>query len=442
MTSKRRMVVPREGFFGSSSWRSVTLLLYTAMNARRLPIAPVAAPSRRRLPLAESARPVDEACRPLYAVWEITLACDLACRHCGSRAGKARPDELTTEEALGLAAQMMDLGVREVTLIGGEAYLRPDWLEIARAFTARDVLVNVTTGGRGFTRERAQAAIEAGVEGISVSVDGLRDAHDRLRAVPGSFDAAMSALEHARAVGLRTSANTQINRWNRHELTPLLEHLLAQGITAWQPQLTAAMGRAADEPELLLEPWHLIDLFPELARLKARCDEAGALFWPGNSLGYYGPYEADLRAAFPAGHRGSCGAGIKTLGIEANGDVKGCPSLPSEEYVGGNVRDAPLRDVWQRSQALRFTRDHEPSRLEGFCATCYYANECRAGCNFMTHVLLGAIGDNPFCHHRALALQESGERERVVRVDPAPGMPFDHGRFVIVREAWPAEAAS
>ncbi|MBK6923223.1 MAG: hypothetical protein IPH07_37890 [Deltaproteobacteria bacterium] len=48
-------------------------------------------------------------------------ACDQACRHCGSRGGHARPDALTTAEALGLVHQLADLGVREVTLIGGEA---------------------------------------------------------------------------------------------------------------------------------------------------------------------------------------------------------------------------------------------------------------------------------------------------------------------------------
>ena len=37
-----------------------------------------------------------------YVVWELTLRCDLACKHCGSRAGKAREDEMSTEEALGV----------------------------------------------------------------------------------------------------------------------------------------------------------------------------------------------------------------------------------------------------------------------------------------------------------------------------------------------------
>ena len=31
-------------------------------------------------------------------VWEITLACCFSCKYCGSRAGKARENELTTEE--------------------------------------------------------------------------------------------------------------------------------------------------------------------------------------------------------------------------------------------------------------------------------------------------------------------------------------------------------
>jgi MoaA/NifB/PqqE/SkfB family radical SAM enzyme len=69
---------------------------------------------------------------PVHAVWEITLACDLKCHHCGSRAGKRRPDELTTDECLDLVRQLARMGTREVTLIGGEAYLRRDWLKIIR----------------------------------------------------------------------------------------------------------------------------------------------------------------------------------------------------------------------------------------------------------------------------------------------------------------------
>src|SRR3954465_10697923 len=114
---------------------------------RSLPLAPRAAPARRHLPLASETREIDRQLRPIHAVWEITLACDLACRHCGSRAGHERPDELTPAEALDLARQMIDLGVEEVTLIGGEAYLRDDWLEIVRVLADAKIIVGMTSGG-------------------------------------------------------------------------------------------------------------------------------------------------------------------------------------------------------------------------------------------------------------------------------------------------------
>src|SRR3954452_2000865 len=116
---------------------------------RMLPVAPHAAPARRKLPLAGGARDVDRRWRPIYAVWEITLECDLACRHCGSRAGHARPDELSTAECLDLVRQMAELGVKEVTVIGGEAYLRDDWTGIVREVRRLRLTCNMTPRGRG-----------------------------------------------------------------------------------------------------------------------------------------------------------------------------------------------------------------------------------------------------------------------------------------------------
>jgi uncharacterized radical SAM superfamily Fe-S cluster-containing enzyme len=101
------------------------------------PMTPQAEPGARGLALERHARPIDRRVRPIYEVWEITLQCDLACRQCGSRAGRARPDELTTSDALDLVRQLAELSVLEVTLIGGEAYLRTDWLEIVAAIGAR-----------------------------------------------------------------------------------------------------------------------------------------------------------------------------------------------------------------------------------------------------------------------------------------------------------------
>jgi radical SAM protein with 4Fe4S-binding SPASM domain len=274
---------------------------------------------------------------------------------------------------------------------------------------------------------------------VSVSVDGLEATHDALRGVKGSWQAAMNALGHLRAAGIAVSANTQFGRANLREIPTLFEHLVAAGIHSWQVQLTVAMGRAADEPDLLLEPYQVLEVMPLLARLKPRADAAKVRIWPGNNIGYFGPYEGLLRGTLPRGHMASCGAGRSTLGIEANGDIKGCPSLPTADYVGGNVRDHSLREIWERAEPLRFTRDRTVDDLWGRCRDCYYNDTCRAGCSWTSHVLFGRPGNNPFCHHRALELLREGKRERLVRTQPAEGTPFDYARFEVVEEDWPAD---
>jgi radical SAM protein with 4Fe4S-binding SPASM domain len=403
-------------------------------SGRSLPLAPKAAPGRRRLPLAPEARDVDRRYRPIHAIWETTLKCDLACRHCGSRAGRERPDELTTAESLDLVGQLAALGVLEVSLIGGEAYLRPDWLEIVAAVRAAGMQCTMVTGGRGLTAEKARAAAAAGLQSVSVSIDGCEATHDRLRGVAGSHRSAREAAHHLRDAGIPVAVNTQINRLSISDLPEVVETAVALGAHAWQMMLTVAMGRAADAPDVLLQPYELLDLFPLLARLKGRCDEAGVRFLPGNNIGYFGPHEPVLRGGFPRGHRGSCGAGCSTLGIEADGAVKGCPSLQTDPWTGGNLRDDSLRDIWERSAPLRVMRDRTVDDLWGYCRSCYYADECRAGCTWTAFSLFGKAGNNPLCHHRALEMRARGLRERLVQVERAPGTPFDHGRFDVVVE--------
>jgi radical SAM protein with 4Fe4S-binding SPASM domain len=406
------------------------------MGRRSLPIAPPGPPAVRGRPLDGQVRAVD-AVRPRYAVWEITLQCDLACRHCGSRAGRARPDELSTAEALDLAEQIADLGVEDVTLIGGEAYLREDWLQIAEALIRRGVDTSVTTGGRGIDAARARDMAAVGISTVSVSIDGLEATHDHLRAVKGSHAAATGALRVLAEAGVPVSVNTQICAPNLREIEPLFDGIAPLGVHSWQVQLTVAMGRAADDPSLLLQPWQMIEVMPMVARLQRRCDEAGVVLWPGTNIGYFGPYESLLRREDEGQHTTACTAGRDTLGIEANGDIKGCPSLPTAAYVGGNVRDHALRDIWERASALRFTRARPTTELWGYCGTCYYADVCMSGCTWTGHVLTGRRGNNPFCHHRALELLREGTRERLVPKAPAPNEPFDHGLFEIVCEPWP-----
>ena len=372
-----------------------------------------------------------------YVVWEITLQCDLACKHCGSRAGKPRARELDTAEALDVVRQLADMGAKEVTLIGGEAYVREDWPVIARAIKAHRMACTMTTGGRGFTRERAALAKEAGIDGISVSIDGIGPTHDLQRGVAGSFDAALQAIANLQQAGVDVTVNTQVNRLSFPEIDRILDILIARRMRAWQVQLTVPMGRAADRPEWLLQPDDLLEVIPKIAELAERAAGHDVDLWPGNNVGYFGPHEATLRGREGSGarHWSGCAAGMETLGIESDGAIKGCPSLPTAEYTGGHVRERSIRDIWDHTKALRYTRDCSVEDLWGFCRSCYYAEECRAGCTWTSHVFFGRPGNNPYCHHRALEHAKRGQRERLVQVERAPGLPFDHGRFDVVVEA-------
>lgn len=385
--------------------------------------------------------------RPIYTVWEITLRCDHACAHCGSRAGPVRDDELDTAELLAVADALVELGSREVTLIGGEAYLRSDVYQLVEHLAKAGMRVTMQTGGRGLTAARAGRLRDAGLAAIGVSIDGTAAVHDTLRASPGSHAAAMRAIEHARAVGMVVTSNSQINRLNMHELPAIAAELEAAGVLVWRGQLTAPMGRAADHPEWIVEPYMVLDIIDTLAQIQAEASAraqargvselASFRVTLGNNLGYYGPHEPQLRSRpdrrdrfFPG-----CQAGRYVLGIESDGTVKGCPSLPTAPYQGGNVRDLSLEQIWD-SEAVRFTRDRSTDELWGHCASCYYADVCRGGCSFTSHSTLGRRGNNPFCYYRADKLRKQGLREVLVHTQAAPGEPYDFGGFELREEAW------
>jgi nif11-class peptide radical SAM maturase 3 len=373
-----------------------------------------------------------------YAVWEITLKCNLACQHCGSRAGHTRAKELSTAEALDMVKQLAEVGITEVTLIGGEAFLRPDWLEIASAITSSGMICGMTTGGYGITLDTARRMKEAGIRVVSVSVDGLEATHDRLRGRKGSWQWAFKTMSHLKEAGIPFGCNTQINRLSAPEFPQIYERIRDAGVFAWQIQLTVPMGNAADNNEILLQPYELLDVYPMIARVAQRAKQEGVRVQPGNNIGYYGPYERQLRGGDAWSFWQGCSAGLSALGIEADGAIKGCPSLPTSAYTGGNIRNHSLRTIIEETEELRFNLGAGTAKgtehLWGFCKTCEFAELCRGGCSWTAHVFFDKRGNNPYCHHRALTQEKRGIRERVFLKHRAEGNPFDNGEFALIEE--------
>lgn len=386
-----------------------------------------------------SSRRIDVTSRnffPAYVVWELTLKCDQSCAHCGSRAGAVRADELTEDEALDLADQLIRMKPREVVLIGGEAYLHTGFFRILERLSSGGIQTTMTTGGRSVTKEIAELSVRSGLQAVSVSIDGLEASHDLIRRARGSFQSALNALHFFKEVGCTVSCNTNINRINMDDLEELYELLKKKGISSWQVQITTPLGRASDRPHLILQPWDLITIMPRLAELKKRAFADDILMMPGNNLGYFGPEEAGMRSLTPSGkdHWMGCQAGKFVMGIESDGGVKGCPSLQSVPYIGGNIRSKNLEELWSHSPELSFARNRTVEDLWGFCRSCPFASVCMGGCSFTAHSLFGKIGNNPYCHYRAKTLAKRNIRERLVLRKNAPDLPFDSGLFEIIEE--------
>src|SRR5690606_27420390 len=127
---------------------------------------------------------------------------------------------------------------------------------------ARGMACAMVSGGRGIDRDLAERAARAGVESLSISIDGDETTHDRLRGLRGAYRSALSALRHGAEAGMQVAVNTQINRLNLSLLHHVLDQILEAGCHDWQLMLTVPAGRAADEPEVQLQPSDLLVLFP------------------------------------------------------------------------------------------------------------------------------------------------------------------------------------
>ena len=228
--------------------------------------------------------------------------------------------------------------------------------------------------------------------------------HDRLRGVPGSFRQALTAIEEFARAGIKPGCNTQINRLSAPVLEETYEAIYAAGARMWQIQLTVPAGNAAEQVDLILQPWQMPETYDTLARLFERGRKAGFRLFSGNNIGYFGPYEHLWRTMTdePAYWDG-CGAAESGMAIEADGVVKGCPSLHKGEYGGGNIRDhGNLTEIWLAMQAS--VRPNVERPAWGFCGTCYYKSVCKSGCTWTAGAILGVPGNNPMCDHRARTL--------------------------------------
>lgn len=327
---------------------------------------------------------------PHCAVWELTLACNLNCIHCGSSAGRKRENELTLEESLKLCEDLKDIGCLGVALMGGEPFLHPHWYTIAQRVNDLGMALSIITNGwLGKDKEITTQLIYLSPDCVTVSLDGGEAAvHDMIRGVKGSFERATAALDNYAELGFPTTAITTVHKLNLPQLVKIREFLLGKGI-AWQIQMATPFGRLKREHVLSTDEFYSLALFIAATKKKYQKEilVAGA-----HDMGYYSTVLPELQVKGWYG----CQAGITTLGIQSNGNILGCLAL-GDDFIEESIRTRPLKEIWNDDASFSFARHTNQNDTSGHCRSCTFRNLCKGGCSSVSYTMAGALHQDPYC---------------------------------------------
>jgi len=326
---------------------------------------------------------------PQNTVWEITFACNMRCLHCGTAAGKIRPDELSTSEALALIDELAELGCEYLTLSGGEPLLRKDWRQLARRTKEDGMKAFLISNGYIVDQKLVDEFKDIDFDNIGISFDGTEETHNYIRQRPDSFSRAFNAMRMMADSNVKFCAVTQVSNINLGELDQIRQLLIDAGCTLWRIQMTTDTGRMSRDLVLTL------DNYPRMINklLEYKKEDDTITIDVGENIGYYGCKGTMLYDGMP--YLG-CYAGTRVLGIESDGKIKGCLSMP-EEFVEGNIRDTSLTEIWNNPEGFVYNRKFTRDTATGVCHDCRYLPLCRGGCTTTSISASGERANNPYC---------------------------------------------
>jgi radical SAM protein with 4Fe4S-binding SPASM domain len=310
---------------------------------------------------------------PVVAIWEVTRACDLACRHCRACAIVERsPGELSTAEAFDLVDQLAELAPGVVVLTGGDPLKRDDLFDVVARATAAGLRVAVAPSVTPLLTEAAIARLAAaGAMRIALSLDAPDAAtHDAFRGAAGSFARTLGAMGAVRAAGLSLQINTSLTRESAARVDELGRLVAGIAPDLWSVFFVIAVGRAhaADEPtpEVCEEVFGFLRRFTERTGVAVKTTAAPAYRRVlAEAARQRDPGLEKLRLPPPV----TDGRGFVFVSHE--GDVLPSGFLPIRT---GNVRERRLAAIYRDDPLFRALRDRR--RLEGKCAACRYNAIC------------------------------------------------------------------
>ncbi len=311
---------------------------------------------------------------PVVAGVEITRRCNLACPHCYTAAGKELDGEMTTAECKAVLDALADLGTSLIGWTGGEPLLREDMEDLFAHARALGMQSSVTTNGLLLDDRRARSLEAAGMAAVQISIDGsTAERNRRMRgASDEEFDLALEGVRAARRAGLRVHLAMVLTRENVDDGPAYLDLARREVVDSVRfcGFVPSGRGRGRGNPERLS--------FSEgRGRLREFVTEALA---DGALPAQFDPAIGPLPPRFLF-HR--CVAGVETMYVSCRGDVYPCTSLLDRRFVVGNVRERPLREIWN-DPAMSRIAELDRSAIEGECRECPHFAGCRGGCRGVT----------------------------------------------------------
>jgi radical SAM protein with 4Fe4S-binding SPASM domain len=236
----------------------------------------------------------------------------------------------------------------------------------------------------------------------------LRDTHDYIRQTRGAFDKGMEGLALLRKMEISTGSITCVSRWNLHELEGIQKELIRRKVLAWQVQIVFPGGRMREHMNQMPRPEDIIPMAQFIIRENKRFKDKKTPIntFSADSLGYCSSICKDLLPGWKG-----CQAGLRGIGIESDGTIKGCLSLSPEikgekdPFAEGNIKEKSLKEIWENRDGFIYNRNFDKRKVHGFCRTCKHLDTCRCGCSQASYFATGNRYENPYCLYR---LEELG----------------------------------
>ncbi len=164
-------------------------------------------------------------------IWNLIRRCNLTCKHCyATSADRDFAGELDHGEARRVMDDLKSFGVPVLILSGGEPLMRPDIFELSARAKAMGFYVGLSSNGTLISEDNIDAIAAVGYDYVGISLDGLREVHDRFRRKQGAFDAALHGIRLCRDAGIKVGLRFTLTRDNADDLPGLLALMEREGI--------------------------------------------------------------------------------------------------------------------------------------------------------------------------------------------------------------------